>query len=66
VISGHDRLAVLMWSVVYTMEPLLLNKCLMKSLVLQNLSLVFDATDSEKHLGYAICQACKIYQACCS
>jgi len=48
------------------MEPLLLNKSLMKSLVLQNLSLLFDAIDSEKNLGYAICEACKICQACCS
>jgi len=29
----------------------------MKRLVWQNLSLLFDAIDSEKHLGYAICQS---------
>ena len=27
--------------------------------VWQNFSLLFNATDSEKYLGYAICQACK-------
>jgi len=30
--------------------------------VWQNFSLVLNATDSEKYLGYAICQACKICQ----
>jgi len=40
------------------MEPLLLNKWLIKSLVWQNLGLPFDAVDSEKYLDYAICQAC--------
>jgi len=52
------------------MEPLLLNKRLIKSLV-QNFSLLIDPTDSEKYLryvklaGYAIYQACKICQARC-
>jgi len=31
-----------------------------KSLVWQNFSLLFDAIDSEKYLGYAMCQACKM------
>jgi len=48
------------------MEPFLLIKWLIKSLVWQNFNLLFDAIDSEKYLGYAICQACKICQACCS
>jgi len=30
--------------------------------VWQNFSLLFNAIDSEKYLGYAICQACKICQ----
>jgi len=44
----------------------------MKSLVWHNFSLLFDAIDSEKYLGYAICQVCKIlyvklarYVTCC-
>ena len=31
-----------------------------KSLVWQNFSLLFDAIDSEKYLGYAMCQVCKM------
>jgi len=30
--------------------------------VWQNFRLLFNATDSEKYLGYTICQACKICQ----
>jgi len=37
----------------------------MKNLVWQNFSLLFDVIDSEKYLGYVICQACKICQAFC-
>jgi len=33
--------------------------------VWQNFSLLLNATDSEKYLGYAICQACKICQTFC-
>jgi len=33
--------------------------------VWQNFSLLFDAIDSEKYLGYAICQACKVCQTFC-
>jgi len=40
------------------MEPFLLNKWLTKSLVWQNFNVRFDAIDSEKYLGYAICQPC--------
>jgi len=29
------------------------------------LSVLFNATDSQKYLGYAICQACKICQTFC-
>ena len=47
------------------MEPLLLNKCVIKRLVRQTFSLFFVAIDSEKCLGYAICLAWKICQACC-
>jgi len=36
-----------------------------KSLVWQLFSLLFDAIDYEKYLSVAICQACKICQACC-
>jgi len=42
------------------LEPLLLNKELIKSLVRQNFSLLFDAINSKKKFGYATCQACKI------
>jgi len=31
----------------------------------QDFSLVFNAIDSEKYLGYAICQACKVFQTFC-
>jgi len=41
--------------------PLLINKQSMKSLVCQNFNLFFDAIDSGKYLGYAICQACCSY-----
>ena len=34
-----------------------LNKSLIKSMVWQNVRLLFDAIDSEKYIGYAICQA---------
>jgi len=33
--------------------------------VWQNFSLHFDAIDSEKYLGYTVCQACKICQTFC-
>jgi len=33
--------------------------------VWQNFSLLFNAIDSEKYLGYAICQACKVCQTFC-
>ena len=33
--------------------------------VWKNFSLLFNAIDSEKYLGYAICQACKICQTFC-
>ena len=33
--------------------------------VWQSFSLLFDAIDSQKHLGYVICQACKICQNFC-
>jgi len=33
--------------------------------VWQNSSLLFNAIDSEKYLGYAICQACKMCQTFC-
>jgi len=46
------------------MEPLLLNKLLIKSMLWQNFNLLFDAFHSEKCLGSAICQACKICQVC--
>jgi len=47
------------------MEPLLLNKWLIKSLVWQKFSLLFDAIDCEKYLGHAIRQACMLCQVCC-
>jgi len=43
---------------------LLLNKWLIKSLVWQTFSLLVDVIDSERYLGYTICQACKICQVC--
>jgi len=33
--------------------------------VWQNFSLLFNAIDLEKYLGYVICQACKICQTSC-
>ena len=33
--------------------------------VWQSFSLLFNAIDSQKHLGYVICQACKICQNFC-
>jgi len=33
--------------------------------VWQNFSLLFNAIASEKYLGYAICQACKVCQTFC-
>jgi len=33
--------------------------------VWQNFSLLFNAIDSEKYFGYAICQACNICQTFC-
>jgi len=33
--------------------------------VCQNFSFLFNAIDSEKYLGYAVCQACKICQTFC-
>jgi len=40
------------------MKPLLLNNLLMKDLLWQNFSLLFDVIYSEKYLGYAICHDC--------
>jgi len=33
--------------------------------VWQNFSLLFNAIDLEKYIGYAICQACKVCQTFC-
>jgi len=47
------------------MEPLLPNKRLIKSMVWQNFSLLFDGINSETFLGYAIYPAGKICETCC-